>query len=335
MYVQGFLVITTFILSNHQLPAFDGIELIRNVGNNLCPYTNYCHTNASEEFNHTDDDMRPSCLPCSCDADCWLLGNCCPDKEETTEHTLILPCKLSKVKEMINRKSSFSLKDILKQRAGANYRVIDTCPPYETNGTLLQRCQGSDTLSARTLSEYIWVSDSITGLIYQNIYCIKCHAIEQFWYWRIQTSCMDILNVDVNAETLLSMDCDIINVAPESKAALVVKYQCFDYKLEDFDLNCNMNAELNYDFVTACKRSTWPYLNGFARSIFLYKNVFCFACQFGIEAINHAILISGRGVPLMPFSALLNYQAPHDGSKNAREQSCHSGQVADPHTVST
>ena len=330
--MQGFLLIFNFILSKQQPRAFDGIELIKNVGNSLCPYTNYCHTNASGEYIADGADRMPTCLSCSCDDECWLLDSCCPDKEETTEHPLTIPCKRSQVKG----DSDFRLEDILKQRAGADYRVIDECPPYETNGTLLQKCHGGENLSNRSLSEYIWVSDSTTGKIYQNIYCIECYGIEQFWYWMIQTSCKEILDADVDAETLISMDCDIINVLPDSKAALVAKYQCFDYNLEYFDLNCNMTAELNYDFATACKRSTWPYLAASGRvSIFLYKNVFCFACQFGIAAIKHEIDIGGRVGPVPSFSALLNYQAIRDGSKNTREQTCHSSQVADPYTVST
>ena len=336
MPVQKFLVIITFILTNHQLRAFDGVELVRNIGNSLCPYINYCQTNASGEYNYTDEGWRPSCLPCSCDDDCWLLGNCCPDKEEPAEHPLILPCKMSKVKRSSNEGIPFDMTDILKQRVGANYRVIDACPLHETNKTLSQKCNGSETTGSRTLSEYVWVSDSVTGMIYQNIYCIKCHAIEQFWYWKIQTSCMEILDAGVDAETLLSMDCDIHNVVPESKAALAAKNQCFDYNFEDsFDSDCNVTAGLNHQFVTACKRSTWPYLTSFVQSIHVYKNVFCFVCQFGIEAVRDDIYVLGKLLPMWPFSALINYVESPEGSKNLRKLTCNSGQVADPHAVST
>ena len=327
-------MIIYFILSNQQIWAFDGIKLIQSIGNRVCPYTNYCHTDASREFNYTaDKESMPSCLPCSCDDECWMLDNCCPDKGEITQHSLIIPCKLSQVMTRLDREVEFDMEVILKQRAGANYRIIDACPPGETNMTLSQKCQG---LNKTSLSDYVWVSDSVTGMIYQNIYCIKCHAIEQFWHWMIQTSCKEILETGVNAEKLLSMDCDIINVVPQSEAALVAKYQCFDFDLEaNVDWNCSLTTELNQDFVTACSRSTWPFLVGNAISISMYKNVFCFACQFGIEAIIDDVSVQGKMHPLWPpFSALINYVASPEDSKTFRELICHSGQVADPFTVS-
>ena len=326
-------MIIYFILSNQQIWAFDGIELIQSIGNRGCPYTNFCHNDALREFDYTDDgELMPSCLPCSCNDDCWMLDNCCPDKGEITQHTLIIPCKLSQVMARLDREVKFSMEDILKQHAGANYRIIDACPPGEANMTLSQKCQG---LNKTSLSDYVWVSDSVTGMIYQNIYCIKCHAIEQFWHWMIQTSCEEILEAEVNAETLLSMDCDIINVVPELKAALVAKYQCFDFDFEaNFDWNCSVTTELNQDFVTACNRSTWPFLVGNPRSISMYKNVFCFACQFGIEAIKDNVYFRGKMITYPPFSALINYVASPENSRNSRELTCHSGQVADPFTVS-
>ena len=144
-------------------------------------------------------------------------------------------------------------------------------------------------------------------MIYQNIFCIKCHSIKQFRHSSIQTSCGEILDAEVNAETLLTLDCDINNVVPEFKESLVTKYQCFDYNLQDkFDSECNVPAELKHDIVTACNQSTWPYLENYHKTILVYRNVFCFVCQFGIEAVNEDTIIKGKDTILWPLSVLIN-----------------------------
>lgn len=257
MYAYKLQIIISLI---QRILAYDGIQLVKEVGNTLCPYMNFCHTSASREINETSYSIL-SCLPCGCDDDCWELHTCCPDKEELIPHPEILPCKLSKVKEGFNGTEKLpSTTDLLHERAGANYRVVDSCPSSENNRTLKRKCEGID---RETLSDYIWVSDSTNGRIYQNIHCIRCHGVEHFWYWSVKTTCQEILEAAVNIEeTLLSMDCGITNVVPKDKTTLVAKYQCYDFELEDnLYTGCNVSSlnligDLSKDFLTACNRST-------------------------------------------------------------------------------
>ena len=58
----------------------------------------------------------------------------------------------------------------------------------------------------------------------------------------------------------------------------------------------NVSAELSNDFVTACIRSTWLYIveTNFGNIGLYYKNVFCYACLFGIDAVEIRILATWR-----------------------------------------
>ena len=335
MYVQELLIVISSIRLNQQIMAYDGIQLIKEVGNSLCPYTNYCHTNASRHLNVTDEYI-PSCLPCSCDNDCWEFQNCCPDKEETISQPTILPCKLSKVKGLTGIYDPPSIGDILNQRAGANFRVVYSCPASENNITLKQKCAGNN---RDRLRDYVWVSDSTNGMPYRNIHCAKCHGVEQFWFWSIQTSCQGILDAAVNIEeTILSMDCDITNVVQEEKASLVAKYQCYDYDIREGDFStCNVSAELSNDFIIACIRSTWLYIVEpiFGNIGLYYQNVFCYACLFGIDGVEIRIsaALSGRG-EWKSFSAVLNYLEKPEEKKIDEQHSCYSSQIFNPYMVS-
>ena len=321
--------------------SYDGIRLVEEVGSTLCPYTDYCHTNSSREMNETliyDIPIMRSCLPCSCDNDCWELHTCCPDKEEIIPEPAQLPCTQSKVKERPDDDDDpSSILDILNQRAGANYKIVDSCPSSENNETLKRKCEGLD---PKTLSDYIWVSDGTTGRIYQNVHCIKCHGIKQIWYWNFQTSCQGVLDTAMNIEdVMLSVDCDITNAVPEDRKALVAKYQCFDFEHErTFESDCNVSSvsgDLIKNFMTACHKSTWPYMTG-STPVKMYKNVFCYVCQFGFDAVRDVFMMMETAVSFggRSFSALINYVDSQNSNMNYQPHTCYSSQVYDPYVVS-
>ena len=324
-----------FISTIQNILSYDGNRLVEEVGSTLCPYVNYCHTNSSRNADASGASY-PSCIPCSCDHDCWKLNSCCPDVEEVISKPPELPCKLSKVKEI---PGSFyvspDITDMYHQRADSNYRIISSCPLSENNETLRWKCKG---LNRKTLSDYIWVSDSRNGMVFQNIHCIKCHGVKDFWYWRFRTSCQGILNEAANIEdVVLSTDCDIINVVPDDKKPVVSKYLCYDFYLEDiFQSDCNVSSvpeDLRKDFVTACHRSTWPYING-PLVYKVYKNVFCFVCQYGFDAVRDDFVIVDAADSVASFSALINYVDSHDRKKNYISQTCYKSQLYDHFVVS-
>ena len=341
MNMQGLLIIlsiTFMTLFDQQfVTAYNGIKLIKEVGKNICPYTTYCHTNASRNLNTTVDDFIPSCLPCSCDEDCWDYRTCCPDKE-TDSRSTTLPCKLSRVKRPTVSYTG-TVEDVLIQRIGANYRVVDHCPSSVNNETVREKCEANE---GDRLQDYVWVSESANGMIYQNIHCAECHGVSQVWHWDIRTSCFEILDTFVNIEdTLLGTDCDITNTAPDDKASLVSEYRCYDFDLEDgLSSDCNVSTDLRNDFLTACNQSTWPYIVAMSMQASgkYYKNVFCYACQFGIDAVITSIPYKhptlGNRVPSISFSAVLNYREQPRSIGIDGHRSCLSNQIFDNYMVS-
>ena len=59
-----------------------------------CPYTNFCHQNASLTMK---EDSQAPCRTCSCADDCWIRKNCCPDKILMAETSTAAKEKCKKV----------------------------------------------------------------------------------------------------------------------------------------------------------------------------------------------------------------------------------------------
>ena len=186
-------------------------------------------------------------------------------------------------------------------------------------------------------TSYIWVSDGNTGRIYQNVHCSKCLGVKDIWHWNLQTSCLEILDAAANIEdVLLTVDCDITNVAPEDKAPLVAKYHCYEFELENtFQSGCNFStvyADLSKDIMTACNRSTWPYDHGFL-GVRLYKNVFCYVCQFGFDDIQHGFPLMDQQPHTVLFSPVINYVNSQDSKTHYQPHTCYSSQMYGPYLV--
>ena len=242
-------------------------ELVRQLGSQACPYTNFCHTDAWK-ITPNNTEYEPCCTPCSCDNDCWELDNCCPDKDLTDETpTHIVPCidsfvKVRPANSDINPYKGF-------------YRVVDTCPVSEERSNFDPKCNRQN---RTTLNDFIWVSDK-TGKIYQNIHCAKCHGIKEPIQWQIQSTCFDIMmaRFDNFKDVLLSENCNLINTLPEGLESITKKYTCVRPKSLRLT-SCNQTGLMtsyNPAVEFACKLSTWPY----QLRNFMVKNAFCAMCN--------------------------------------------------------
>ena len=85
-----FLIVSVNGSYNHSRP-FEKVDF------DICPFTNFCHQNATAALNMKG--KVPCCTPCSCSDNCWGLGNCCPDKELIGHSVTELKCALAMVKE--------------------------------------------------------------------------------------------------------------------------------------------------------------------------------------------------------------------------------------------
>ena len=54
-------------------------EITKRIGTVLCPFTNFCHFNATDQLEE-NSEFDPCCSSCSCDDSCYDAKTCCPDK---------------------------------------------------------------------------------------------------------------------------------------------------------------------------------------------------------------------------------------------------------------
>ena len=193
---NGFLILVLWY--NIITLAVHDREQVLELASTVCPYTNFCRTDAWK-LRPTKTRYEPCCLPCSCDDDCWVLDNCCPDKELIDKpRPPILPC----IDSYVNPRPKYE-----------GYRVIDSCPSSEDRSNFEPKCSSKNRTS---LVDFVWVSDTV-GRIYLNKHCAKCHGINDSITWHLQTRCSDILSANFFnfLETLLSPFCNINNTTPK------------------------------------------------------------------------------------------------------------------------
>ena len=248
---------------------FDAKQLLQQYGPKVCPYSNFCHTNATKVHEDTSE-LEPCCEPCSCEDTCSELGNCCPDKQP--RQTLI----------------SAACKDTLTKQGNKlytlnSYFVVDHCPAEEKNTTLREKCQSRNKSS---IEDYVWVSDKLTGKIFENKYCALCNGVGESLPWNIRTTCKDILAVSLSetVDFILSNPCSIINEAPKMLMDVTNRFVCLLPEItqcnetgawekydQNLDIACNalMQTVVSYSDVDHTRRGR------------VYKNVFCFICNIG------------------------------------------------------
>ena len=260
-----------------QSEKFNGTQIVETLGSQLCPYSNYCHTSAASDIRN--QTHVPCCLPCSCDDDCWIEDNCCPDKVSEEHEKPALKCKLSMTKI-----SSLHTNDQYRNDLFKRFRVVDYCPGPDTESDLVQKCSGEN---APDLESYRWVSDETTGFIYQNRFCAKCNGVSDYVQWEIiVTHCKDIFENPSQFNDVIMLDtCSIVNAVPDKLKDTTDRFRCY---LPQYS-TCNMTGQWEvYDsqIDTACSVYT-AYFFLVRVKLVIYKNAFCYACNTGsIESIN-------------------------------------------------
>ena len=266
MFVSALYTLMILFRVSRSNLNFDARLLVKQYGPAICPYTNFCYTNATKILEDTSDKM-PCCAPCSCEDNCWDFGNCCPDKDSTHNKDPIQPL-LSACKD-----------PAIKQFSGMQaYQVIDHCPSGSKDVTLLQKC---DFANRTSIEDYVWVSDKLTGKIFENKYCALCHAVVDVLPWRILTTCIELffLPFSQTFSYILSDSCKFINIEPESLSDATKKYAC---QLLSYS-KCNATGfwkDYVEEFDTACNAFTSIFVHYALRERRTFKNMFCFFCNY-------------------------------------------------------
>lgn len=159
------------------------------------------------------------------------------------------------------------------------YFVIDRCPEDHFNNFINSQCGG---INKTDVEDFLWVSDSTTGKIYQNYHCAVCHEVKDWVTWQLRTMCRSSLQFSFASlsEFPFNDRCNIINEAPETLAEVTARYQCY---IPDIS-NCNVTGfwkHYNKDIEMGCQSFTQMYFEtieiyGVIKS---YKNMFCYLCN--------------------------------------------------------
>ena len=318
--------------------AFDYVTFVHDVSHEICPYTNFCETNASMTLT---DNETPCCMPCSCTDDCAEMnGDCCPDKALPIKLSPIAKCKAVVVK----RKKSDRRKYDGYMFNVPRYRVIGTCPKDENNDTLVAECEGNKT----RLDHFLWTSD-ISGRTFENRFCALCNGLksDEIVVWGLRTSCVSVLTSTIASleTTLLSRECDLVLELPHIETRPIQSARCFIPS----KFRCNQTGLWNYrnsSIEAACETFDSPVMyfpqdtlvgiRGYVPTVF--KNIYCVVCNgLNISSANHLcplLLLESDRDESISLSILIGFVETHSVTElDKDEKHCNIDEVYDRYKV--
>ena len=316
-----------FVISLNE--NLDVTTFINSYGPTVCPYTNFCHTKATETLNN--DTHMPCCLPCSCEENCWRIGNCCPDRNVTDFEFPELKCIDTMVKRRANDNSLYAGYTVGIQR----YRVKDSCLGSENNETLIKLCTEDD---KTTIEKYTWVSEKSSGRIFQNRYCALCNNVTDFVEWQIRTRYWPTLfsNISQLLKSIFSDHSVLTTEVPVIQLKLAEMYRCLIPQVS----KCNESGlwrHFDETIVRACEMYESPIFIPDHIRIYTYKNIYCYICNVEFVRIDNTVCanweIESKDIG-HDFSALIDFrrfQQDHEETNNAV---CHVEEVYDMFMVS-
>ena len=281
----GAVILTVIFACFVSVTAYNGSQWLQEISSIYCPHRHHCN----DLISRTDEEHHNTscCAECSCEDDCVDHGNCCPFKENIPNKIPVLQCKTALTKSYSTDNRIYNGRNFGIER----FRIIDDCPTEEKNETLVQQCKGETNTTA--LEDYVWVSDQVTGNVYQNKHCATCHGIQKYTPWRISTPCEEVLMTETRniPDTILSSEkCLIVNEPPSRKAVRVEPARCYIPEYE----KCNVTGlwkSYDSEIERACMQIDWTY---FAYQVLdygqsysaIYKNLFCYICNNDADPLS-------------------------------------------------
>ena len=284
-----FVIFFGFVLSSN---LYDNSSQIHDLVSSVCPYTSFCHSPAKQRT--TNQQTSSCCIDCSCEDDCWKYETCCPDMEIIPNNLQVVPCKAPLIRPTEN--DTIFPYDWLTAFIGPwRYRVEDRCPSSEKNKTLIQKCSGPINGS---LEDFIWVSDKVSGKIYQNRHCAYCNGVTDPANWLLRTFCRLIMTSETSTilDALLSSSCSTHNEVPKTEKVRAEAFACHITTINE----CNMTGLwTTYDAAInkACKTSYWPYFHERTDPdhVTSFRNVYCFLCNSKTVSVSSDLKVCKLG----------------------------------------
>ena len=196
-----------------------------------CPFTPLCNISLDVStyfyfhFVHVSPDPNgriPCCLECSCEPECVVKGDCCPDAPSVLASKTVPKLPEGTRKECIPRgiaDGGNKLNDRVER-----IKAIVGCP-IGTDNDLSAKCNRDYKLDVEnlTMADVVVVSNNASGEIYRNKHCALCNGIRpsSVTLWQPELSCViSALNVPLEADILPRllegrMYCDLIFATPE------------------------------------------------------------------------------------------------------------------------
>ena len=258
-HIQCFILLA---LSVYQLHGFNISVLIEEY-DAVCGGYSECTSITS--FNKNQDFLLKyghMCPPCSCNKNCIIEGNCCPDVFYSIQPSCVQTNFLSENPNRDDNKSVF---------------MIDQCPTGDTNETDIH-CKHSYELEAHLTN--IPVTSLQSGLTYRNKQCAKCHGESEINIipWNLQIECH--MFADFN---FLSSYKEIIILATKRKCNMFYSPSEFTKTRE-----CGKVTESELDLINRCNVSgTWTNYDPdidyscetYDNKYHFFKNLYCYLCN--------------------------------------------------------
>ena len=274
---------TFFLLCSYCLvESIENFSMMDVLSERLCPYADYCSRNATYQISpDLDDRFMLCCDDCSCSADCWKRGNCCPDKEAIYQKEPIETC------ETTLRSAGNAIGNYIDK---PQYFVIKDCP--DTTDPIAIKCRGE---LKSSLAEISWVTDKHTNTIFNNKYCAICHGVEDYSSWDIETNCLEVIDGQHSLSSVVRQiidECSLTVVPPKDENHM--NNICLMPEIS----KCNITGEwkiYNQSLEQACNSFKQIYVHefrdNFPREV-VYGNVFCFLCNSPSDRVTNRLCTS-------------------------------------------
>ena len=312
--------------------SFDVVNTVKLLSDSLCPYADYCSSNATNEIiPGLADRVVPCCGECSCSKDCWKRGNCCPDKGRVSMKEPIETC------ETTLRSAGNT---IFNEKHKPRYFVIKDCP--DTLDATAIKCRGE---LKSSLDDIIWVTDKHTNTIFNNKYCAICHGVEDYSPWDIETNCLEVIDGQHSLSSVVTQiidKCSLTVVPPKNENH--INNICLMPEISQ----CNMTGEweiYNQSLEQACNSFKQIYVHESkdrSRKV-VYGNVFCFLCNSPNERVANRLCSSqsNKQLTVIQFvhTGILNFRDIETATTarayggQGHDPVCGSDEISDPFQV--
>lgn len=310
--------------------TFNELDTVGNI-TSLCPFTNLCSANASS----TLTSGSPCCVQCSCERNCNLRGNCCPDAKTVYDPDEELQeCYLPAHNYILDENSRLFI-------GIYGYHAYVRCPTWYTNERIRNKCERKP----RFIDELTLVSDKF-DFVFKNRYCAECNSVTEYKTWLIKILCLDSeddYRFNRKLNYISSQDsCCLWSVPKRSDTSQ--SSRCFYNATDSCEPRLDKTKPNDTELESLCSSYTLNYIASNIPNRYgapsIFKNVHCFMCNFPGKSTSGQCPILrpiARLFEEILFTGLLNLDLVQQTNTPIRShchKNCGQSRIYDPYFVS-